>query len=68
LNKELSIDSDPKDVTFVVARIVRYNVHHFKNEYYKVGEYHYDDRQVQIATKEHKDSSLRPKLIFSTQR
>ena len=57
----------PTDVTFVVVRIVRYNVNEYSNdEYYTLGDYHYDERSVQIATKEHSDKSLRPKLVIST--
>jgi len=64
--KQLSVVDISKDITFVIVRIVRYNVNQFENEYYKLGEYHYDGRQVQIATKEHKNKLLRPKLIIST--
>ena len=59
-------DGTPVDVTFVVVRIVRYNVNEYANgEYYTPGDYHYDGRMVQIATKEHADKSLRPKLVIS---
>ena len=59
-------DGTPADVTFVVVRIVRYNVNEYANgEYYTPGDYHYDGRMVQIATKEHADKSLRPKLVIS---
>ena len=55
------------DVTFVVARIVRYNVNEYENSYYKIGEYHYDGRAVEIATKEHSDKSLHPRLIYAAE-
>ncbi|MDF7822661.1 discoidin domain-containing protein [Pontiellaceae bacterium B12227] len=55
--------TDPVDLTFVVARIVRYNVNNYSNEYYNVGDYHYDGRMVEIATKENADSDLHPGLI-----
>ena len=55
------------DVTFVVARIVRYNVNEYENSYYKLGEYHYDGRAVEIATKEHSDKNLHPRLIYAAE-
>ena len=59
-------DGRRADVTFVVVRIVRYNVNEYSNdEYYTLGDYHYDGRSVQIATKEHADKELRPKLVIS---
>lgn len=52
-------------VTFLIARIVRYDVNKFQesrvNEYH-LGEYHYDDRLVEIASREHGDEALRPHL------
>ena len=53
------------DVTFVIARAVRYNVNEFSNVYYNVGDYHYDGRVVEIATKENPNKSLRPALNVS---
>lgn len=50
---------------FVVARIVRYNVNEYQNSYYTLGDYHYDGRVVEVATKEHSDEQLRPLLICS---
>jgi len=35
------------------------------DEYYTLGDYHYDGRSVEIATKEHADKDLRPKLVIS---
>lgn len=64
-----SVDHDgsgPLDVTFVVARIVRYNVNEYSNDYYNLGDYHYDGRVVEIATKEHADADLQPRLICTT--
>ncbi|MEP4078395.1 discoidin domain-containing protein [Haloferula sp.] len=64
-----SVDHDgaaPLDVTFVVARIVRYNVNEYSNDYYNLGDYHYDGRVVEIATKEHADADLQPRLICKT--
>ena len=59
-------DGKQADVTFVVVRIVRYNVNEYSNdEYYTLGDYHYDGRVVQIASKEHDDKNLRPKLVIS---
>ncbi|MDF7809697.1 hypothetical protein P4E94_19820, partial [Pontiellaceae bacterium B12219] len=63
-----SVDHDgagPLDVTFVVARIVRYDVNVYSNSYYDVGVYHYDGRVVEIATKENADEDLQPRLIVS---
>jgi len=52
--------------TFLIARIVRYDVNKFQeskaNEYH-LGEYHYDDRLVEIASREHGDEALRPHLL-----
>jgi|GEM_PF-5276528 len=66
--QSFSKDGAVEDVTFVVVRIVRYNVNQYENEYYKLGEYHYDGRVVQIATKEHKDKGLRPQLITASKK
>ena len=66
--KSLSEGEAIEDVTFVIVRIVRYNVNQYENDYYKLGEYHYDDRSVRIATKEHKDKGLRPKLVISAKK
>ncbi len=56
------------DVTFVIARIVRYNVNHFDNPYYyTLGNYDYDGRIVEIASKEYPNSNSCPALeVFST--
>ncbi|MDF7798611.1 hypothetical protein P4C99_04005 [Pontiellaceae bacterium B1224] len=63
--KSISEDGAPLDVTFVVVRLVRYNVNEYENSYYTPGDYHYDGRVVQIASKEHADTGLRPKLIIA---
>ena len=63
--RSISADSSSLDVTFVIVRIVRYNVNQYENDYYTLGDYHYDGRVVQIATKEHEDKNLRPKLVIS---
>jgi hypothetical protein len=63
--KSVADDEGPVDVTFVVARAIRYNVNEYSNSYYKVGEYHYDGRKVEIASKEHDDVTLQPALICS---
>jgi len=57
-----------RDATFVIVRIVRYNVNEYENDYYKLGDYHYDGRVVEIATKEHQDKELRPTLLYSFQK
>ena len=62
---EIDNDNANLDVTFVVVRIVRYNVNEYANEYYHLGDYHYDGREVEIASKENSDKSLRPSLLFS---
>ncbi|MEI6646354.1 MAG: DNRLRE domain-containing protein [bacterium] len=52
--------------TFLIARIVRYDVNKFqesKANDYHLGEYHYDDRLVEIASREHGDEALRPHLL-----
>ncbi|MGJ8640520.1 MAG: CBM96 family carbohydrate-binding protein [Opitutaceae bacterium] len=63
--KSMSEKGASLDVTFVIVRIVRYNVHEYENSYYTLGDYHYDGRMVQIATKEAADQGLRPKLIIA---
>lgn len=63
--EELAEGQSSLDVTFVVARIVRYNVNEYQNSYYTLGDYHYDGRVVEIATKEHSDAQLQPMLICS---
>lgn len=60
-------NSSSLDVTFVIVRIVRYNVNEYSNEYYSLGEYHYDGRIAQIASKEHPNENYHPKLIISSQ-
>ena len=64
--KSVATQGKSVDVTFVVVRIVRYNVNEYENTYYTLGDYHYDGRTVEIATKEHTDKSLHPRLIYST--
>jgi 2-phospho-L-lactate guanylyltransferase (CobY/MobA/RfbA family) len=63
-----SVASDSvADVTFVVARIVRYNVNYYDNPYsYTLGNYHYDGRIVEIASKENADASLHPALVVTS--
>lgn len=51
------------DVTFLVVRIVRYNVNEYDGPQYDPGVFHYDDRVVEIASDEHADPALRPKLV-----
>ena len=63
--KSISNEDVSVDVTFVVVRIVRYNVNEYENNYYTLGDYHYDGRVVEIATKENSDPELQPMLIFS---
>lgn len=63
--RSLSNGGASLDVTFVVVRIVRYNVNEYENSYYTLGDYHYDGRVVKIATKEATDLGLRPKLIIA---
>ncbi|MBK1855224.1 LamG domain-containing protein [Verrucomicrobiaceae bacterium 5K15] len=58
-------DKPTMDVTFVIARTVRYNVNEYSNSYYHRGDYHYDGRVVEIASKEHAHQALRPVVIFS---
>ena len=54
------------DVTFVIVRIVRYNVNEYDNPYYyNLGVYHYDDRIVEIGTKENTNPDLRPALVLT---
>jgi len=55
------------DVTFVIAGIVRYNVNQFDNPYYyTLGDYHYDGRIVEIASKENANPDLRPIVVVAT--
>lgn len=59
----LGDESATIDVTFVIVRIVRYNVNEYNGPQYDQGVYHYDDRVVEIVSDEHADRSLRPKLV-----
>jgi hypothetical protein len=63
-----SVASDSAaDVTFVVARIVRYNVNDYDNSHsYNLGDYHYDGRIVEIGSKENADASLHPSLVITS--
>ena len=63
--KSISNGTTALDVTFVIVRIVRYNVNEYENSYYTLGDYHYDGRIVEIATKEHPERSLRPRLVYA---
>lgn len=56
------------DVTFVVVRIVRYDVNDYDNEFsYEQGVYHYDGRLVEIASKENKTNArLHPALVLTS--
>jgi hypothetical protein len=51
------------DVTFAVVRIVRYNVNEYNGPQYRLRVYHYDDKVVDIASDEHEDPALRPRLV-----
>lgn len=64
--KSASKGKEGVDVTFVVARAVRYNVNEYSNTYYNEGDYHYDGRVVEIAAKENAERALRPVIIYST--
>ena len=60
LQQQGKVDS----VTFVAARIVRYNVNQYSNAYYRKGVYDYDSRSVEIASSRNPDPALRPKLCL----
>lgn len=63
-----SVSAGPStDVTFVVVRIVRYDVNDYDNEFsYEQGVYHYDGRLVEIASKENKTNArLHPALVLT---
>ena len=64
--KSISAEGKGLDITFVIVRIVRYNVNQYENSYYSKGNYHYNGRIVEIATKEHPNKSLHPRLIYAT--
>jgi hypothetical protein len=52
------------DVTFVIASIVRYNVNHYANPYYyTLGDYYYNGRIVEIASKENTILDNRPAIV-----
>jgi hypothetical protein len=56
--------SHQTQATFVVARIVRYNVNQYSNAtYYAQGVYDYDGETVEIGTKENPNLNCRPSLI-----
>ena len=56
--------SNQTRVTFVLARIVRYNVNQYSNStYYAQGVYDCDGRIVEIGTKENADAALQPVLL-----
>jgi hypothetical protein len=61
--KSNSIGSNA-DVTFVIASIVRYNVNHYANPYYyTLGDYFYNGRNVEIASKENSILDNRPAIV-----
>jgi hypothetical protein len=56
--------SNQTSVTFVIARIVRYDVNQYSNSsYYANGVYDSDGRLVEIATRENATPGLRPALV-----
>jgi len=56
--------SNQTQATFVLARIVRYNVNQYSNHtYYAQGVYDCDGRIVEIGTKENPDSARQPVLL-----
>ncbi|MDP4289884.1 MAG: DNRLRE domain-containing protein [Bacteroidota bacterium] len=62
--RSLLLHSTNNTVTFVLARIVRYNVNQYSSSYYRKGVYDYDNRCVEFGSSENPDSSLRPKLCL----
>jgi hypothetical protein len=59
--------SNQTQATFVLARIVRYDVNAFTNSYYNQGVYDTDGRDVEIGTKENANPALQPALDVWTQ-
>ena len=58
------LTSNPPAVTFLVARIVRYDVNQYSNAtYYTQGVYDADGRIVEIATSENSTPEFRPALV-----
>lgn len=56
--------SNQASVTFVIARIVRYDVNQYSNHsYYAKGVYDSDGRVVEIGTRENATPGLRPALV-----
>ena len=57
------ISSNQTQATFVIARIVRYDVNQYSNSYYAQGVYDSDGRIVEIASKENSNPASRPALV-----
>ena len=57
------ISSNQTQATFVIARIVRYDVNKLGNTYYAQGVYDYNGRVVEIASKENSNPTSRPALV-----
>jgi len=57
------ISSNQTQATFVIARIVRYDVNQYSNSYYAQGVYDSDGRVVEIASKENSNPAARPALV-----
>ena len=58
------LGSNLQSASFILARIVRYDVNQYSNAtYYTKGVYDFDGRIVEIASREHSTPELRPALI-----
>jgi hypothetical protein len=62
--RSLPLHGTNDTMTFVLARIVRYNVNQYSSSYYRKGVYDYDTRCVEFGSSENPDTYLRPKLLL----